>query len=243
MTDFRMDTIRDQLTLILIANDMTVLSKIKLFELMVERIDNVNDDINIKEKYAIIFRSLPIYNPDIYFHKSNNFIVYNPDINNELNKLIIDDSDIDVELYNFTDDNYNEDYNNKFIDKNKVNEYIVENMSEELNYKDPITGNTIYHDIIKDKNFELIDKLIKRNKMSLYVENNNKETPLSLINDNKMFIKIIDYLNEQNNSLKSIIKINESHIKVIKKRSKIPYCYSIIIIAIFLPVIFNCLYI
>ena len=244
-----MDIIRDHVTLILIANDKTILSKIKLFKLMLERIDNASSDIHIKEKYAIVFRSLPIDNDDIYFYKSDNFIVYNPDIIRDSNKLIIDENNDELlNLYNFVDDKYDDDDNNKFITKNKMYDYIVENMdvqdelNRELSYRDPQTGNTIYHDIIIENNVKIIDKLIKANKMSLFVENNKKETPLNLINDNKIFIKIIDHLSEQNNNLKSIIKNNESRIKILKKNNKKSYYYYMIIVGMFLPIIINYLY-
>ncbi len=236
MEDFKLDTIRDQILLILIANEKTYMSIQKLYNLMKERIDNSSNDINIKEKYIIIYRSLPKYNKEVKFCENINFIVYDPDIKKTVNIILPDNT----KYTKIDDDDYDID-NDYFINKTKLYNYIIDNYDEDIYYREPITGNTLYHDIIINNNEEIIDKLMKSNKLLLLIENNNNKTPLSLINDRKLYVKIIEYLYNQNIDLNNIIRQNELHIKTLNKKLKDTYktYYNnlLFVIAIIIPII------
>jgi hypothetical protein len=87
-----------------------------------------------------------------------------------------------------------------------VLKYMIENASnDDFEYINP-NGNTFYHECIK--HYDIVEKLIKEDKMNYTILNKNQLTPLELIDDVKVSALIINKLNKTiNDQEKDIISI------------------------------------
>lgn len=180
-----------------------------------------------------------------------------------LNKLPISENDIDVVITNgkyqisFVNDKNNQE--NKVAFEKSIdglsqidfqNTLFVNDPEEFFNWKCPITGNTIYHEIILHNNVDMLEKLIKINSFECNVTNNADLLPIELSANPKINKSIVIYmtlqlktaddrikqLNEHlNNSNKMIEKIDKQLDKVATECCAFIYLIFVLCIA----VIFN----
>lgn len=199
MTDLQnitFDEINVKLLLILYSNENKLMDQYTLFNLIVEKfratlpINYVSPDF--KSKFLLILRSLMSKNDNITVTKKNN-VYY-----------------AGFDMQSLTD-NYTINYSDYWLDKNSLNNYIIENnLEEELDYIDPESGNSFFHDILSSNDINFVEKIIKTFDINYNLKNNADKTPIQCINDVKIAICIINDLNNHLCSIDKRIKNLES---------------------------------
>jgi len=176
--------IENKIMIILVTNEGKIFTQSQLFDKVIDKFETKSYSINnsFKSKFILVLRNLMSNYSDVKIIKENNIYkaVYNPI---EKNNDKTNDKSNDK---NIQDDNLNLNLNFDF-DFNEINSYIIDNdIFDELNYVDPICGNTIYHDIISNNNYLNVNKLIETNKFNYTVKNFNNKTPIDYINDQQI---------------------------------------------------------
>jgi hypothetical protein len=187
------DDIYNKIMLILVANESILYNQYKLYSLVVDKF-NIDESAfvpsDFKYKFFIIIRQLMLKDDNIKVIKENNiyYVIYNAPTN------------IKPEIVN---------YYPKWIDKSQFNNYIINN-NIDLNYQDPESGNTIYHDILSENNCENVKKLLETNNIDYNVTNNYNKTPIECIKDMQVVTIIINDLNKKLNQLEERLKVLEN---------------------------------
>lgn len=190
-----LDDIYNKIMLILIANEGKLYDQYRLYSLVLDKFVKSESEYvppEFKYKFFIIIRQLMIKNDNIRVFKENNIyqIIYNAP------------KDIKLDDINF---------NSNWIDISQLNNYIIDNDNDiNFNYKDPESGNTIYHDILSDNNCENVKKLLEKNNIDYNIKNNYDKTPIECIKHIQVATIIINDLNNKLNQFEQKLKIIES---------------------------------
>ena len=222
-----LDNINTKIMLILVANEGKMYDQYDLYTLFISKfINNENNfvPLEFKFKFFIILRQLMLKNDNTKVIKENNiyYVIYNPP------------KDIKIEKVN---------YNPTWIDETQFNNFIINNKID-LNYQDPESGNTIFHDILSKNNYEIIKELLETNNINYNIINNNNKTPIECITDiqvasiiindlNKKLNKIEEKLNHYNKRLKNQENNNNSNYFIFILVTIIIFCEIIKIINIY----------
>jgi len=209
------DDIFNKIMLILVANEGKLYDQYKLYSLVIDKITK-NEVIcvppDFKYKFFITLRQLMLKDDNIKVMKENNIyqVIYN--------------APKDIKL-----DNIN--YNPEWIDKSALNNFIINNTTEvDINYKDPESGNTIYHEVLSEHNSENVKKLIDTLPLSskentfYNIKNNYNKTPIECIKDVQVSIIIINDLNKRINEFDNKFKILENRLKILENKNEIADC-------------------
>lgn len=221
-TDY--NQIKNKIVAKLVANPDKVFSEIELFNKCYA--DLILHDPTLKFKYKLVIRQLMAEYDNIIVKKNNNiyYICYKENKN-----------DISI-------NNINTIPEESFVNNNDLNNFIIDNdLYEELNYIDPESGNTIFHDLLASNNYIIVQKLLDTNKLQLNIKNNIGQTPIHKINDIKMANIIINYLLSKQDEHTDINNKHKNKLIEIKnKQDKLDselytlrkYFYSFIILTI-----------
>jgi len=183
------DDIYNKIMLILIANEGTLYDQYKLYSLVLDKFSK--NDCNyvppeFKYKFFIVIRQLSLNNDNIRVFKENNIyqVIYNAPV------------DIKPNVVN---------YYSEWIDGPELNNFIIDN-NIDLNFQDPESGNTIYHEVLSENNCENVKKILETNTMNYNIKNNYNKTPIECIKNIKVATLIINDLNNKLNKLEE--KVN-----------------------------------
>ena len=189
------DEIYNKIMLILIANEGILYDQYKLYSLVLDKF--IKNDSNyvppeFKYKFFIIIRQLSLKDDNIKVFKQDNIyqVIYNPS------------RDVKPNLVS---------YYSEWIDGPQLNNFIINN-NIDLNFQDPESGNTIYHDVLSDNNCENVKKLLETNTMNYNIKNNYNKTPIECIKNIQVAILVINDLNNKINQLEEKINNLSKHI-------------------------------
>ena len=182
----------NKIMLVLLANEGILYNQYKLYSIVLDKFTNYQDSfvpMNFKYKFFIVIRELMLKDDIIQVYKENNIyhIIYNAPYNIKLEKI-----------------NYIPDW----IDKTKLNNFIIDNKID-MNYQDPETGNTIYHDILSESNNENLKKILEFNNINYNIKNYNNQTPVECIKDITTAVIIVNDLS--NKLYETEKKLNNIH--------------------------------
>jgi hypothetical protein len=191
------DEIFNKIMLILCSNNDIVFSQYKLYELVIDKILLTSTSTfipyNFKYKFIVVLRQLMsnidnvkvtcVY--DVYYAIYKSEPVIDIEIISELN--------LETDIYIDT-----------WLDKIKFSNYILDNkLNTEIEYKNPESGNTIYHDILGSNDHNAVRKIIDNNDIDYRVKNNNDETPIDCIKSIKVSNLVISNLSLKIDSLEA----------------------------------------
>ena len=203
------DDIFNKIMLILVANEGTLYDQYKLYSLVIDKITK-NEVIGVppdfKYKFFITLRQLMLKDDNVKVMKENNIyqVIYN--------------APKDIKLENIN-------YNPEWINNSELNSYIINNKTEvDINYKDPESGNTIYHEVLSEHNSENVKKLIETNNTFYNVTNNYNKTPIECIKDVQVAIVIINDLNKRINNFENKSQLLENRLKILENKNEIADC-------------------
>jgi len=220
LDNITMDEIKDKIMTILIANEGKIYNQYKLYSLVLDKFINTNSQ----------------YVPQEF--KYNFFIIIRGLMEDYDNISVIKENDIYQVVYNAPKDFTHEiiTYDPEWIDKTQLNIFIINN-DLVTNYQDPETGNTIFHDILSNDNYENA-KLLTNNYIIGNVVNNNNKTPIESIKNIEIATLIINDLNKR--LYYNDKKIEEFEQLFVKNRynNEIIFLQRYIIIALILMFIF-----
>ena len=189
------EDIFNKIMLVLIANEGVIYNQYKLYSLILDKFTRNESEFvppEFKYKFFITLRQLMLKDENIKVTKENNIyqVVYG------------EPKDIKNDRITFSPD---------WIDPSQLNNFIISN-NLDLNYQDPESGNTIYHDILSENNYENVKKLLETNNIDYNVKNNYNKTPIECINDVKIATIIINDLNKKlNNMEERLIKLENKN--------------------------------
>ena len=176
LSEVTFNEIEVKLMSILCANIDTRYTHTSLFNKLIQ--DKYDDIVHIpqifKTKFLLVLSNLPSMYDDLTIEKNNNVvtIIYN---SNEKIEKSEEPEKKDCSVINEEKHGLNK------LDTLEMYEYIFKNdMEEYINKVDKFTGNTIYHELIKEHNISLIKTLVKQNKFNYYVENYDNKKPCEL---------------------------------------------------------------
>jgi hypothetical protein len=180
------DEIFNKIMLILCANDDIVFNQYKLYDLVVDKLSLTSMFLpsNFKYKFIIVLRQLMsnidnvkvICINDVYYASYKSEPIIDIEIISELNLA----TDI---------------YINTWLDKINLSNYILENnLDTEIKYKNPESGDTIYHDILSSIDYIAVKKIVEENYIDYEIKNNNNETPIDCIRSIKISNLVISKL-------------------------------------------------
>jgi len=196
------EEIFNKMMLVLCANDDVIYNQYKLYDSVLEKFNtsHIFIPINFKYKFMIVMRQLMSSNDDIKVWKENNiyYAIYNQDI------IIPKETNLI--------------YDTNWLTNEDLTSYIINNeIKNEFNYKDPETGDTIYHTVLGGINYDLIKKIVDNNNTNNYsIKNNNNKTPIECITDIRVAILVISNLNYKIEALESKSEIIENNFKIIE---------------------------
>jgi hypothetical protein len=123
------------------------------------------------------------------------------------------------------------DYIPEWLDKTDFNYYLVNNKLD-LNYQDPESGNTIYHEVLSESGFDTknygnidkVKKLIETSTNNYSIKNNDDKTPIECIKDVKVATLVINDLNNKLISLEKKLEMFEIRMKDLENKDEIADC-------------------
>jgi len=204
MDNINYDEIYNKIMLILIGNEGKVYNEFTLCDLVYKKITNITYlSPEFKYRFRLMISQLSLKNDDIKITKKDNiyYIVYNlsqNELEGNINETFIP----------------NIQENQLWIDNNEFNNYLL-NYSNYKDYRDPVDGNTFYHNVLKSADPNILKTLINSNIMNYNVKNVNNQTPLECINNINVAAIIINDLNVNINNLKT--KLKDLEVKIINK--------------------------
>lgn len=217
LSNISIDKIETNVMSVLYSNLDIEFTKNSLFNLLLEeKYSNLYSNYihpNFKSKFLLVIKNLSLKYDNIKIKEENNTFTIKCESNDEYqeykqnkmeplfikNVINLDNSDI-LEMQNYIFEN---------------------NLTEYIEYTNPLTGNSIYHEMVLMTNNNLIKKLIDEDMFNYWIENNNKQKPFELSNSliisniinnglHKNFIKMFDEINEQISLLKNKTNLNNS---------------------------------
>jgi polyhydroxyalkanoate synthesis regulator phasin len=204
------DAIQRDIYKILLSNENKKFNQYQLYNKFFEIVDTKNKPINAKFKVSFItaIQSLPVTYDDVYVtvDTDDNKKIYS--IYYKTSNDITDEEDIsEVDLMNDSLPTYN-----------IVNEYRVK--MGDIDYIDPISGNTLAHDLINCESSELLDQLIHTHKINLLCKNINGKSAIRYIKYGDQ--KILNLLLEETFSKIQNLENNITRLetKIIKLENK-----------------------
>jgi len=175
------DQIETDIMSVLYANMNTNYSQYSLFsKLLSDKYDvkhSAQIHPNFKSKFLLILRILMTKYDDIKVTKNNNLynIVCSTDT---IFQPVFSKPETNLSDDKFTDDKFIDNESNDFA---SMYDYIYENnLIEYMVWSDPWDGNSIYHELVKYKNLNQIQKLINLNQFDFYAKNKNGQTPIEM---------------------------------------------------------------
>jgi hypothetical protein len=167
MSNILVDDIKKSIYKFLIINENQQFNQFQIYQHTLFELDI--DPKSIEKKFKINFimtiQQLPSTYNDIYV-KCN----------------IVNNNKIYTAVYttdNNVKDNDEIQENNDLPQVSEINQYRYEN--DDIYYIDPITGNTIFHDVILSEDNKTLDKLLKYTNINYLHENIEKDTPIRYI--------------------------------------------------------------
>jgi hypothetical protein len=191
------DEIFSKVMLVLCSNDGIVFNQYTLYnkvlgKLLVESLYIPN---SLKYKFILVLRQLmsKIDNVRVDCIGGMYYAVYKSDD--------VSSTDLDIEIVPEGDITPS-----SFVDDIDLSEYILlNNLDEEMMYKNPESGDTVYHHILGGADPVLVKKLIIENDVDYNVKNNKDETPINCIKSIEISNLIISDLNTKLSYLESRI--------------------------------------
>jgi hypothetical protein len=216
-----LDNINTKIMIILVANESKMYDQYNLYLLFLSKFTNNENNFvppEFKFKFFIILRQLMSRNDNTKVIKENNiyYVIYNPP------------KDIKIEKVN---------YNPTWIDNTQFNNFIINNKID-LNYQDPESGDTIFHDILSKNNYEIVKELLETNNINYNIVNNNNKTPIECIKDIQVASIIINDLNNKINKIEEKLNHYNKRLKIQENNKNIEYLMFILVtIIIFYEII------
>lgn len=185
LKDTTPDEIYNKIMIILVANEGILYNQYNLYSLVLCKF---NDYANSTYKYVppefkynffLTLRELMLKNDNVKVIKKNSvyYVIYNEPQNLTMETI---------------------DYDPYWINYSQLNKFIIDN-NLDLNYQDPESGNSIYHDMLSDSDYYNVKKIIETNKINYEITNNHGKTPIECIKDIQVASIIIDNLNKKLN--------------------------------------------
>lgn len=209
LSEVTFNDIEVKLMSVLCANVDTKYTHASLFNKLIQ--DKYDDIIHIpqifKTKFLLVLSNLPSMYDDLTIEKDNNIvtIIYNSNEKKEKSE--------ESEKLEEKDNSVIEGGKHGLgrSDTLKMYEYIFENdMKEYINKVDKFTGNTIYHELVKEHNITLIKTLVKQNKFNYYVENHDNKKPCELSESQEITNILMNGLFEEIKLLRKEINIKNN---------------------------------
>ena len=196
MTDISHQDIENKLMTVLFANENKLFNQYELFDKIIDRLNLSSFYINpeLKVKFLLVLRNLRYKYDDIVITNINDIyqIIYN-----SLEKCTINQESITM--------------NNNLLSSSQLNNYIIDNnLLNELDYSDAMTGNTIYHDLIISSSYDQVKKLLDKKLFNFTITNYKNKTPLDMIKCLQMSNIFISELINYNLSMKNRINLLEN---------------------------------
>lgn len=211
-TIIKMDEIQREIFKILLSNENKKFNQYQLYNKFLENLDTKSKCIDSKFKVLFItaIQSLPVTYDDVCVtvdtddNKRIYSIYYKSD-----NSIPIEDEDIPEEL---------DETNDSLPTYDIVNEYRVK--TGDIKYIDPISGNTLAHDLINCESSELLDKLIHTYEINLLRKNINGKSAIRHIKygDQKTLNLLLEETFSKIQNLEN--KITKLENKIIKLENK-----------------------
>ena len=243
ISEVTFDNIETNLMSILYANINTEYTHTLLFnKLIQDKYDDVTYVPQIfKTKFLLVLSNLSGKYDDLTIEKNDNIItiICNSDekTENKENNSVNTEKVLEREKKHELNE----------LDTLKMYEYIFNNnMDDYINKIDEFTGNTIYHELVKENNISLIENLVKKNAFNYYVKNNDNKKPFELSKSKEVTNILMGGLFEEIKRSREEINIvnyecNEKIIKLDKKimaMKKVNFRHCLIFIAIIVIAIF-----
>jgi hypothetical protein len=201
------DDIYNKIMLVLVANEGILYNQYKLYSLILNKFTR-NETYFVppefKYKFFVTLRQLMLKDDNIKVFKENNIyqVIYNGS------------KEVKPEFVN---------YSPEWIDKSQLNKFIINN-NIDLNYQDPESGNTIYHDILSENNYENVKKLLETNNVNYNIKNNYNKTPIDCIKDIQIATVIINDLSNKINQFDEKLNQFEEKLKILENKNEIVDC-------------------
>jgi hypothetical protein len=198
MTDISHQDIENKLMTVLYANENKLFNQYELFDKIIDRFNLSSSYINpeLKVKFLLVLRNLRYKYDDIIISNINNIyqIIYNS-----------------FDIYTIKQESINLDC--KLFSSSQLNNYIIDNdLLNELDYSDPMTGNTIYHDLIITSSYNQVKKLLDKKLFNFTITNYKNKTPLDMIKCLQMSNIFISELMNHNLTMTNKINLLENTI-------------------------------
>lgn len=184
---YTVDEIETKLMSVLYANIDTRFSQFSLFNKLIKdkftELENTIIHPTIKSRFLLILRNLPSRFEDIIVDKIDN-VFYVVCLSSKENTNKVMDYAPVIEK---TKPNTNLNNSNNLTDKENILDYslfldyiIDNNISELINFVDPIDSNTISHDLVTTSNTKKIIQFIDQNKFNFFEPNRHGKAPFQL---------------------------------------------------------------
>ena len=240
------ETLEINIMKILTRNSGKFMSQYLVYEELIKNMDlkDPSEKNILKYRFLIILRKLSTVYDGISINNNNNIlrICFNKtddtiddieDSENNSNKI----NGSSYTIYTSTEKD-----SSKLPHEQDVIKFIIDNKLEEYYDKKDYEGNTILHNLIKFNENERIKSILNKYIYLSYIENNNKQTPIDLINNITTSNIFIKHLLLNNLSLKTDLSTYNSQLQnelvQIKKNmhthNLLLYIYIIIYILTFL---------
>jgi len=203
------DDIYNKIMLVLVANECIIYDQYNLYSSVLDKFTRNESGFvppEFKYKFFITLRQLMLKDDNVKVIKENNVyqVVYNAPKDSNVKPGLIK-------------------YSPEWIDGSQLNKFIINNKID-LDYKDPESGNTIYHDVLGENNSDNVKKLLETNNIDYNVKNNNNKTPIECIKDVQIATIIINDLNKKLNQFEEKLSKTEERLSKIENKNEIADC-------------------
>lgn len=203
------DDIYNKIMLVLVANEGISYDQYNLYSAVLDKFTRNESGFvppEFKYKFFITIRQLMSKDDNIRVMKENNVyqVVYNAPKDAKFKTDFIK-------------------YSPEWIDGSQLNNFIINNKLD-LNYQDPESGNTIYHDVLSENNYENVKKLLETNNINYNIKNNYNKTPIECIKDVQIATIIINDLNKKLNQFEEKLTKTEERLSKIENKNEIADC-------------------
>ena len=214
MNDKIFNKLQNDIMKILTRSNGDYISQYKLYDEILEEFD-IKDPLekeNLKMKFLIVLRTLPFTFEYINIINKNGSL--------HIKFLNSDESSTDESSDNSSDDSFEKKPKDLPFDLFKeesteiknvmptdisVVNFIIDENIEDYFYRKDYEGNTLLHSLILNNDYLRIKKNFNKLKKLINVKNNNNETPIEIINDNRISNLFLNQLIIDNNNLKKDI--------------------------------------
>jgi ankyrin repeat protein len=192
---------------------------------------NIIEKKNLKENLFVVIRTLSnLYDNSISVINENGILKYAFNIGNNLSEKIMYD---DTCINNISDNNISNEYS--------ITKFIIDNDIQDFISKQDFNGNTPLHIVIKNSDIERF-KILLEKKVSLFLLNNNNESPIDLIRDfkisNILISRLIESNNQNQNEIKNInLKIRSMDKELSNLYSKLKFLTNIFFVFFVLTIV------